>query len=273
MSGPTIEAVREFWNHNPLCAGDLQETPGEREFFEKHQRLAYFDHGGMMDPVFIADLRAGTKVLDVGCGIGFWVHEFCMRKAIVSACDLSSVAVRLTRKRLELFGLRAEVEEGNAEALPYASGVFDHVNCQGVIHHTPDTAQCLKEFYRVLRPGGTLCFSVYYKILPLRSRLLYRWVSWCTRTWLRMPGRGRENMMAAATPEELVRLYDGSGNPIGKAYTRAEVAAMIPEGFRVVEVRRFGFPRRLIPVPIPDGLYRALSKRLGLMLVLRCRKQ
>src|SRR5205823_166959 len=159
---------------------------------------------------------------DVGCGIGFWVHEFCDAGARVHACDLSESAVGLTRRRLECFDLKAEVREGNAERLPYAAETFDHLNCQGVIHHTPDTAQCLREFHRVLRPGGTLCFSVYYKVLPLRRLWLYRIVCRCVRRWLRMGGRGRENMFASSSPEELVRQYDGKENPLGKAFTRNE---------------------------------------------------
>jgi ubiquinone/menaquinone biosynthesis C-methylase UbiE len=269
---PTIDSVREFWNRNPLGSGELAETPGDPEFFEKHRRLALYDHGGSLEPIFTKDVTPGTRLLDVGCGIGFWVHEFCLRKARVSACDLSDVSVQLSRKRLELFGLNADVREGNAEQLPYESGSFDYVNCQGVIHHTPDTGRCLREFHRVLRPGGVACFSVYRKTLPLRYRWLYRIVSWCTRGWLGLPGRGRENMMASE-PDELVRIFDGADNPLGKAYTQTEVLEMLPEGFEVLEVRRFGLPRRIAPLPIPDAVYRVLSRRLGLLWVVRCRKK
>jgi hypothetical protein len=85
-------------------------------------------------------------------------------------------------------------------------------------------------------------------------------------------GRGRENMMAAPTPEELVRSYDGIGNPIGKAYTRRDVRAMVADHFEILEERRIGFPRRVLPVRVPDGLHRLLARMFGLMIVLRCRK-
>ncbi len=267
-----LEAVRTFWNRNPLFAGESTHTPGEKEFFEEHLRIALFEHSGALHPIFLRDAAPGREVLDAGCGIGFWVHQFCRRGASVSACDLSDTAVGLTRRRLELYGLSARVCQGNAEQLPYKDASFDHVNCQGVIHHTPRTAECLKEFQRVLRPGGTLCFSVYYKVLALRSRAAFCVVSLLTRPWLGLKGRGREKMMAAPGPEELVRLYDGADNPLGKAYTSRELRAMLAGMFDVVEETRVGFPRRVLPFRMPDGLHRGLARAFGLMIVLRCRK-
>lgn len=269
---PELEAVRQFWSRNPLYAGESQHPPGTRQFFEDHERVTLHEHSGSIDPIFTRDAVAGRTVLDVGCGVGFWVDRFCRTGAVVSACDLTETAVDLTSRRLELFGLKADVRSGNAEDLPYPESVFHHVNCQGVIHHTPDTARCLREFHRVLRPGGTLCFSVYNKTLPLRWRWLYRMVRTLTQSWLGLPGRGRENMLTATTPEELVRRYDGIQNPIGKAYTREELHQMLSGRFSVLECKRFGLPRRALPFPLSDGLHRSLSRVLGLMVVLRCRR-
>ncbi len=269
---PDLEAVRRFWNKYPLFAGELCQAPGERAFFEEHERITIHEHSGAIGRIFTHDVTPGREVLDVGCGIGFWVHQFCRVGAKVSACDLSEAAVELTLRRLELFGLRADVRQGNAERLPYADGSFDHVNCQGVIHHTPDPPQCIGEFYRVLKPGGTLCFSVYFKLLILRSAPLFKAVTKLLRPWIRMRGRGRENMLWASSPEELVRLYDGAENPIGKAFTRAELHAMLAGRFRILKERRVGFPRRVLPLPIVTGVHKLLSNMLGLMIVLRCRK-
>jgi len=270
---PSIEIVRRFWNEHPLFEGEGRHKPGEKAFFDEHRKVTLHAFGGRLDDIFVGDAKPGAKVLDVGCGIGFWVHEFAMRKALVSGCDLSDNSAALTRERLRLYGLEADVRQANAEELPYAAGSFDHINCQGVIHHTPRTAKCLEEFHRVLRPGGTVSFSVYYKVLALRWKWLYRLISWSTRGWLGLRGRGRENMMSASTPDELVRLYDGSDNPIGKAYTSSEIRAMLPEGFEVIETARFGFPRRALPFEMPDAVWRMISAWLGLMIVFRCRKK
>jgi len=272
VASPALNEVRRFWEENPLFSGVSRFAPGTREFFLDHQELALREHSGRLDPIFLKDIRPGSEVLDVGCGIGFWVHQLCAQGAAVTACDLTARAVELTRQRIGLFNLQAEVSEGNAEALPYETGRFDHVNCQGVIHHTPDTEACIAEFQRVLRPGGTLCFSVYYRVLALRSRRLFRIVTALARGWVALPGRGRENMLRANAPEELVRLYDGRDNPIGKAFTRPEIEAMLAGRFKVLEVKRSGVPRYALPFAMPDSIHRLVSRRFGLMMVYRCRK-
>jgi 2-polyprenyl-3-methyl-5-hydroxy-6-metoxy-1,4-benzoquinol methylase len=268
---PTLQAVRRFWNEYPLYSGESRHLPGDRRFYEEHEAMTLHEYSGRLPQIFLRLISPGSRVLDVGCGVGFWVHQLSRRDLRVNCCDLSDRAVELTRKRAVLFGFDADMAQANAEALPYASEIFDHVNCQGVIHHTPDTAACLREFWRVLRPGGTLCFSVYYRNLILRHQSLYKALSMLTRSWLGLPGRGRERMMTASSAAELVRLYDGAANPIGRAYTKRQLHQML-NGFRIVEELRVGIPRRSLPMRIPDGVHRFAAQCFGLMIVVLCRK-
>jgi SAM-dependent methyltransferase len=92
----------------------------------------------------------GDRVLDAGCGTGKF---FGMEFAREIGCQLVGIDLR---KDLNVnsqidFGVRAELN-----ALPFADGSFDVANCRLVIEHVdfPDTV--LKEFYRVLKPGGRL---------------------------------------------------------------------------------------------------------------------
>jgi hypothetical protein len=103
--------------------------------------------------------------------------------------------------------------------------------------------------------------------------MLFRLVTLLTRPLILMRGRGREGMMAAQSPDEIVRMYDGVANPIGKAYTRSELLAMLGDRFEVLEQRRIGFPRRVFPIPVTDGIHRLLGRLFGLMIVMRCRKK
>ncbi len=267
-----LETVRQFWNQNPLFDGETHLQPGEKEFFEEHERSALHEYSGKLPRIFTRDVGPGRKTLDVGCGIGFWVHQFCRLGADVSACDLTERAVELTSRRLSYFGFHADVRQGNAEQLPYVDNSFDHVNCQGVIHHTPDTQSCIQEFHRILKPGGTLCFSVYLKIFVMRHPRLFRSVMGVARRVIVLRGRGRDNMLFSATPEDLVRLYDGRENPLGKAYTLAEIRKMLAGRFRILEKTRVVFPRRAFPFAMPDWAHGWLAGNFGLMIVLRCQK-
>jgi SAM-dependent methyltransferase len=268
----TLAGVRAFWEGNPLYAGEAGHAAGTASFFAAHDRVTMAEHSGRLHPIFLRDLRPGSDVLDAGCGIGFWVVQFARLGVRMTACDLTETACVLTRKRAAIEGLPASVTVGNAEALPFADASFTHVNCQGVVHHTPDMPGCLAEFHRVLRPEGTLCFSVYFRTLPLRSRTLYRLVASTAGRLMALEGRGRESMFGAAEPEDFVRMYDGAANPIGRAYSRAELHEAVRGHFAILEEIRFGFPRRILPLALPDWLHRILSRAFGLMIVLRCRR-
>lgn len=279
----SIETVKEFWNANPLFSGEASVELATREWFESHEALVERDC--LPDPkqyvLFSKGLNKSAKILDVGCGPGYWVRWF-LRQGFrnVSACDLTPKAVALTSRSLELFQLKTSgvIVEGNAESLPFEDSSFDHINCQGVIHHTPNTERCVSEFWRVLRPGGTVCFSVYHKNIFLRSPLLLRIIKILFSKQIGLPGRGRENMLDAAHgADDLVRLYDGANNPIGKSYTREEVLALLTDGekqlFTVSDVDFCFFPARAMPLPIPHWLHRWLSRNMGLLIRIRAQKK
>jgi len=273
----TIEDVRRFWNENPLWSGECAHEVGSREWFEDLEKVVISDGfaGEEPDVVLPEGLSRQSKILDVGCGPGNWVRYFLRNGYTnISACDLTIKAVELTKKSLDLFGLPADpvIAVGNAESLPYKAETFDHVNCQGVIHHTPYTTQCIREFHRVLKPGGTVCFSVYYRVLLLRHPRILRLLCGLLAISVSVKGRGRESIFASGDPLEIVRSYDGNDNPIGKAYTLKEVSDMLLGLFTMEHVARTYFPVRWIPVKIPNRMHRWLHNKHGLMVLLHCRK-
>lgn len=272
---PTIDDVRRFWSDSPLFAGEGRHAVGEREWFEEHEHVYVNDcFAGEAPAIFTHGVTADTRLLDAGCGPGIWVRFFARRGVThVSGCDLTPRAVALTRRSLELFGLKANVEVGNIEALPFADATFDHINTVGVVHHTPDPAQAIREFHRVLRPNGTLCISVYYKNFLLRHTRVLRSLRWLISPLVSLKGRGREVMLATADADEIVRMYDGRHNPIGWAYTAEESRALVGRDFDVEDVDYFYFPARVLPFKLPRALHAWLSRRAGLMIILRCRRR
>ena len=266
----TIRDVEAFWNANPLFQGESEHEPGSRAWFTEHENVYIRDcfAGSPPDPIFMDGIAPDSRVLDVGCGPGFWVRYF-LRQGVrdVHACDLTETAVSLTRRSLALFGLEADVRVGNAEKLPYPDESFDHVNCQGVIHHSPAPEAAIREFHRVLKPGGTVCFSVYHKGLLLRHPALLRAVSALLHRFVGLKGRGREDLLASGDADEIVRMYDGEANPIGKAFTKQEILAMTKGLFRTAKVEYFFFPARALPIRIPRAIHRALHRWAGLMII------
>jgi ubiquinone/menaquinone biosynthesis C-methylase UbiE len=115
---------------------------------------AHYDRPAMLE--LVGDV-AGLRVLDAGCGPGLYAEELLARGADLVAVDGSVAMVELARQRV---GARAEVVHADLnEPLPFHSSEFDLVVCALVIHHLADRAACLREFFRVLRPGGHVAIS------------------------------------------------------------------------------------------------------------------
>lgn len=267
-----LDDVREFWSSNPLWTGESKKQLGSREFFDEHRTVYISDcFAGQFDIRFYPPPRPNgqeMQVLDLGCGIGFWTTELGMRGVgKISAADLTETALSLTKKRLEIYEIKAELSLQNAEAMSFSNNSFDHVNCQGVIHHTPNTEKAIAEIARVLKPGGTISVSVYYRNAFLRLWPYVRWIGvLLAKFGAGLKGRGRENILRQSNVDEIVRLYDGADNPLGKSYTKPQFISMLSEHFTVEETYLHFFPARALPFSLPRWLHKWLDKNLGFML-------
>ena len=268
----TIEDVRRFWDALPLGVGIIAQEPASAEW------IAEFDHAkrnyalaGVLETFAPATLQ-GQRVLDVGCGPGFWARHLIRMGADYTGIDISARSVDLARRSLDVGGLRGNVLTANAEALPFEDESFQKVVSEGVVHHTPATQACIDEIYRVLEPGGRAAVSVYLRTAMLRSRSLFALTMGAMKLFgVGLAGRGRESMASAVTPEAFVRMYDGADNPIGKAYTRAELHRAF-RAFSTVTTKRYFMPPVSPLISLPAPLRRMISRLCGLMVVVVAHK-
>ena len=273
----SVQEVKDFWEENPLFTGESEHQLGSKEFFEEHNH-AYYDDvfaGKFKREMFIPPIKGG-KALDLGCGVGFWTIEIQQFREVgqMYSGDLTQNALDTTRKRLDIYELDSELSLQNAESLTYEDNTFDHVNCQGVIHHTPNTAQCVVEIARVTKPGGTASISVYYKNFFIRN---WRSFAWFGKRLSKMggglKGRGRQSIFEENDTDEITRLYDGDKNPIGKNYSRKEMRAMVGEYFEIEKEFLYFFPARALPFRIPKFFHRFMARQFGFMIHLNLRKK
>lgn len=108
-----------------------------------------------------ARLRAGQRVLDVGCGTGVAALTAARAGAQVSALDLSPVLIEQGRKHAALAGVDIDFREGDVEALLYEDASFDVVLSQFGHMFAPRPEVATAEMLRVLKPGGTIAFSTW----------------------------------------------------------------------------------------------------------------
>lgn len=255
---PSAAEVKAYWEANPLCAASIQYAPGTPEFFKEHERLRLeSEPADLQRELYEWDRHAGKRLLDVGCGTGYVASLYARGGAIVTAVDIAERSVELTRQRLKLLGLTADVRVANAEALPFPDRSFDVVSSFGVLHHTPDTGRALAEVHRVLAPAGKAILMFYhrnsfaYRVLFPAKRLLQR-------QWMHK------------TAQDQVNAVDGPGNPLGKVFSREELKALMP-GFTDFEFRTwelfFHHAGKL-----PASLRTFVARRWGWFLYVKARR-
>lgn len=101
------------------------------------------------------------KVLDVGCGSGWYGEYLAAHGATVVSFDFNAEFVALTQARL---GDRAQVLQADlSQPLTFAANEeFDLAVCPLVLHYLRDWQPALRELHRVLKPLGVLVFSTHH---------------------------------------------------------------------------------------------------------------
>lgn len=110
----------------------------------------------------------GTRVIDVGCGLGRHSYEAYRRGADVIAFDQNAEELAEVDTMLQAMGAegqapasaKAQVVVGDALALPYPDDSFDCVIASEILEHIPDDQTAIAELARVLVPGGRLAVTV-----------------------------------------------------------------------------------------------------------------
>ena len=162
--------------------------------------------------LLLGEVRAGERVLDLGCGAGRFVAALRDAGAEAVGVELAEAALERARRNAPGADLRLVEPDGS---LPLDHASVDLVWCSEVLEHVADTAYLLLEVRRVLRPGGRLLVTVPYH------------------------GRVKGALIALAR-------FDAHFDPLGqhlRFYTRSSLTATLQRsGFEAVRVRAWGGP-------------------------------
>lgn len=113
--------------------------------------------------ITLAELRAGHRVLDVGCCTGNLLRSAGRRCAKVDLVGLDPDLASLARaeRKARRAGLPIRFDRGFAQELPYPDASFDRVFSSLMLHHLDGPAKdaMLAEVRRVLAPGGLLILA------------------------------------------------------------------------------------------------------------------
>lgn len=108
---------------------------------------------------------AGKRVLDLGCGSGFYSLWFAGGGAQVTGLDLSPVMIELAGEKARERNLELDLRVGDiSQRLPFDNSAFDIVFSATALHYIKDLAGFFREAARVLSPQGCLIASVLHPL-------------------------------------------------------------------------------------------------------------
>ena len=171
----------DYWDGDRrICYGGYRYMPGRWAPVAK----AMIEHYG---------IRAGDKVLDIGCGKGFLLYEISLLVPGVEiyGIDISNYAIENAKEEI-----KDRLQVANATQLPFPDNHFDFVFSITTLHnlHNYDLDKALREMERVGKRNKYLCVESYRNEVE-KANLLYWQVTceaFCTpeewNWWFRQTG-------------------------------------------------------------------------------------
>lgn len=188
-------------------------------------------------------IKSQQKVLDVGTGPGFFSILLSQMGHLPTAVDASQGMIYRASQNFERFGYNVPAYVGDAADLhAELDDSFDAVVCRDVVWTLPDPQKAYAEWYRILKPGGTLIIFdgnyLYNESRTVFRRLWYA-LSWTlillTEKRIRQRSNKDKSMLSELPFVNVLR-------------PEADEKALIRAGFRSIDVQRNFIPARAMPL-------------------------
>ena len=115
-------------------------------------------------PKFIDYIKIGSKVLDIGSGIGFEIIKLIKKGIDANGCDISGELIKVAQGNCKEYGINTSniFYKWNGYNLPFYKNSYDVITTNTVLQHVIDEIQIeriFKEVKRVLVTKGFFCMS------------------------------------------------------------------------------------------------------------------
>ncbi|MGD8968061.1 MAG: class I SAM-dependent methyltransferase [Anaerolineae bacterium] len=153
----------------------------------------------------LAEERELGKVIELGCGRGYFTKAIAGNATRILATDLSDEMVEAARSELSSFE-HITVQKVDCASTAFPAERFDTALMVNVVHFIENPDQCLAESYRILKPGGVLLVADYtaygtkwFEMMKMGIKFMLKWG---------MPPRYAQRGLS---PDGLRALVEGAG--------------------------------------------------------------
>lgn len=175
-TGGDFDSMARFYYE---ITADVDEK--RRLRFLEHLRAAQSRGAKVLES---SGIQRGDSVLEVGCGSGGLLAAAAVHGIEVVGLDVGLRWLVMSRKRLAELGVAQPLLAASAEQLPFATATFDHVIADSILEHLEVPERAIAEWYRVLKPGGTLTLWSPNRRSLLTDPHVGLWgVGWLPRRW------------------------------------------------------------------------------------------
>jgi ubiquinone/menaquinone biosynthesis C-methylase UbiE len=122
------------------------------------RQIAFFERVWLTGSREWLGRRVHGRVLEVAIGTGRNLPHY-PAGTVITGIELSPAMLAIARRRAAALGRAADLQEGDAESLPFPDASFDTVVCAFSLCTIPDPAAAIGEMRRVLVPGGALLLA------------------------------------------------------------------------------------------------------------------
>lgn len=159
----TNEAAIRQWNTSTMREA-LEATAADGDFAKRH----------LANPTLLRLLGEvrGRRVLDAGCGNGYFSRMLAERGAQVIGVEPTEAMVAFAREQETTLGQGITYVQADLARLPDLGGTFDAVVCSMVLMAIPDWRPAMRACVEALRPGGVFVFALVH---PAFEQLLDTW--------------------------------------------------------------------------------------------------
>ena len=189
---------------------EIYRRLGERWYFANDDPVALLRAEARLHAGWIAagqdhDRTGPLRILDVGCGGGFFAHELVERDAAFEIVGVDRAAEAVAIARAHDTTGRTRFVVGDARSLPFPDASFDVVCALDVLEHV-EPGPVVAEAARVLRPGGSFYFHTFNRTWLARLVVVH-----AVELFVRNVPPHLHDHRAFVRPDELEALCSASG--------------------------------------------------------------